>query len=202
MKSKLSRLLVQHVQTTKTVAFSAEVHGIGMTLRIVLQADCSFLGELGGEATAVGSWGRRGGSTSDWQFTRDARGGGAPVHPQELVDEGPPQSPCSDSGRPIGLQDPYCSGLRFGAESAAPGADSQARFRAEVVPMSDDDKKQEILKYLFNLEGKGVDTTSNIGKALGLKRKECSKLLTELEKEGKIAGAGITAGVTGYKAVK
>jgi DNA-binding Lrp family transcriptional regulator len=68
--------------------------------------------------------------------------------------------------------------------------------------MSDDEKKQEILNYLLNLEGKGVDTTSNIGKAIGLKRKEASKLLTELEKEGKIAGAGVTAGVTGYKAVK
>jgi DNA-binding Lrp family transcriptional regulator len=64
------------------------------------------------------------------------------------------------------------------------------------------DQKQAVLDYLLNLEGKGVQTMTEIGKALGLKRKECSKILRELEEEGKIASAGVMAGVAGYKAVK
>lgn len=68
--------------------------------------------------------------------------------------------------------------------------------------MSDDENKQKILDYLLNLEGKGVMTTTDIGKAVGLKRKECSLLLRALEEEGKVAAAGVMAGVAGYKAVK
>jgi len=68
--------------------------------------------------------------------------------------------------------------------------------------MSDDENKQKIIDYLVNLEGKGVATTVEIGKAVGLKRKETSKLLRSLEAEGKIAPGGVMAGVAGYKAVK
>ena len=68
--------------------------------------------------------------------------------------------------------------------------------------MSDEDNKQKILDYLLGLEGKGVMTTVDIGKAVGLKRKECSRLLRMLEEEGKVAPGGVMAGVAGYKAVK
>lgn len=65
-----------------------------------------------------------------------------------------------------------------------------------------EDKKQEILDYLLNLEGKGVDTIVHIAKAVDIKRKECSKILRVLEEEGKVIPGGVTAGVAGYKAVK
>lgn len=68
--------------------------------------------------------------------------------------------------------------------------------------MADEDKKKAILDYLLSLEGKGVQTIIEIGKATGLKRKECSQLLRELEEEGKVVPAGVTAGVAGYKAVR
>ena len=68
--------------------------------------------------------------------------------------------------------------------------------------MSDEASKQAILDHLLGLEGKGVMTTADIGKAVGIKRKDCSKLLRELEEEGKVAAAGVMAGVAGYKAVK
>ena len=68
--------------------------------------------------------------------------------------------------------------------------------------MSDEESKQKILDYLLGLEGKGVKTTVDIGKAVGLKRTECSKLLRALEEEGKVAPGGVTAGVAGYKAVR
>jgi len=68
--------------------------------------------------------------------------------------------------------------------------------------MSDDENKQKIIDYLMNLEGKGVATTVEIGKAVGIKRKECSKLLRALEEEGKVAPGGVVPGVAGYKAVK
>jgi DNA-binding Lrp family transcriptional regulator len=68
--------------------------------------------------------------------------------------------------------------------------------------MADEEKKKAILDHLLGLEGKGVETIVDIGKATGIKRRECSKLLRELEEEGKIAPAGVTAGVAGYKAVK
>lgn len=68
--------------------------------------------------------------------------------------------------------------------------------------MSDEENKQKILGYLLGLEGKGVMTTVDIGKAVGLKRKECARLLRILEEDGKVAPGGVTAGVAGYKAVK
>lgn len=68
--------------------------------------------------------------------------------------------------------------------------------------MTDEENKQRILDCLMNAEGKGVMTTADIGKAVDLKRKECSRLLRELEDEGKVAAAGVMAGVAGYKAVK
>jgi DNA-binding Lrp family transcriptional regulator len=68
--------------------------------------------------------------------------------------------------------------------------------------MSDEEYKQKILDYLLGLEGKGVMTTVEIGKAVGLKRKDCSRLLRILEEDGKVASAGVMAGVAGYKAVR
>jgi hypothetical protein len=67
--------------------------------------------------------------------------------------------------------------------------------------MSDEEYKQKILDYLKGLEGKGVDTTANIGKAVGLKRREAARLLRDLEMDGKVASAGVVAGVAGYKAI-
>jgi DNA-binding Lrp family transcriptional regulator len=54
----------------------------------------------------------------------------------------------------------------------------------------------------MGVEGKGTKTIVEIGKATGIKRRDCSKLIRELEEEGKIAAAGVMAGVVGYKAVK
>jgi DNA-binding Lrp family transcriptional regulator len=68
--------------------------------------------------------------------------------------------------------------------------------------MTEEANKQAILDHLLNLEGKGVMTTADIAKAVGIKRKECSALLRMLEEEGKVAAAGVMAGVAGYKAVK
>jgi DNA-binding Lrp family transcriptional regulator len=68
--------------------------------------------------------------------------------------------------------------------------------------MSDEEYKQKILDHLLGLEGKGVMTTVEIGKVVGLKRKDCSRLLRLLEEEGKVASGGVTAGVAGYKAVR
>jgi DNA-binding Lrp family transcriptional regulator len=68
--------------------------------------------------------------------------------------------------------------------------------------MSDEAQKQTVLDYLMKLEGKGVQTIMDIAKGTGLKRKECSKILRSLEEEGKVASAGVMAGVAGYKAVK
>lgn len=61
-----------------------------------------------------------------------------------------------------------------------------------------EDKKQEIIDYLASLEGKGVDTVVNISKAVGIKRRECSKLLVEMEYAGVVQPGGVTAGVAGY----
>lgn len=68
--------------------------------------------------------------------------------------------------------------------------------------MSETENKQKILDYLLGLEGKGVMTTVEIAKAVGLKRKECAGLLRTLEEEGKVAAGGVMAGVAGYKAIK
>jgi DNA-binding Lrp family transcriptional regulator len=68
--------------------------------------------------------------------------------------------------------------------------------------MTNEDPKQAILDFLLAAEGKGTKTIVEIGKATGLKRRDCSKHVRELEEEGKIAAAGVMAGVAGYKAVK
>jgi hypothetical protein len=67
--------------------------------------------------------------------------------------------------------------------------------------MADEHDKHKVLDYLRGLEGKGVATTVDIGKAVGLKRRDCSKALRELEEEGKVVSAGVVSGVAGYKAV-
>jgi len=67
---------------------------------------------------------------------------------------------------------------------------------------TDEENKQVILDHLLGLEGKGVQTIAEIGKATGLKRRQCSAALRALEEEGKVAPGGVMAGVAGYKAVK
>jgi len=70
--------------------------------------------------------------------------------------------------------------------------------------MSDDyeEMKQKIVAYLSSLEGKGADTTINIGKNVGLKRREASKIIKQMEVEGVVEATGVTAGVAGYKLKK
>ena len=68
--------------------------------------------------------------------------------------------------------------------------------------MTEEEYKRSILDYLLGLEGKGTKTIVEIGKVIGIKRRECSKLLKELEEEGKVIPAGVAAGVVGYKAVR
>ena len=68
--------------------------------------------------------------------------------------------------------------------------------------MTEEAGKKTILDYLLGLEGKGTKTTAEIGKVTGIKRRECAKLLRELEEESKIVTAGVAAGVVGYKAVR
>jgi hypothetical protein len=68
--------------------------------------------------------------------------------------------------------------------------------------MGDEESKKAILDYLLSAEGKGSKTIMEIGKATDIKRRDCSRLLRELEEEGKIAPAGVMAGVAGYKAVR
>ena len=69
--------------------------------------------------------------------------------------------------------------------------------------MTDDAQYNEfrgkIVAYLRSLEGKGVDTIINIGKNVGLQRRDCSKILNRMELEGLIQAAGVMAGVAGYK---
>jgi len=52
---------------------------------------------------------------------------------------------------------------------------------------------------LKGVSGKGVATQADIKKGTGLDRKLVMKLIRELEQEGKIVGAGKSAGVGGYK---
>ncbi len=61
--------------------------------------------------------------------------------------------------------------------------------------------KQKILDFLGSFSGseKGVASVPEIMKGTGIDRQTLSKLIKELEMEGKIAGAGRAAGVTGYK---
>ncbi len=70
--------------------------------------------------------------------------------------------------------------------------------------MSDDyeEMKQKIVAYLGSLEGKGADTTMNIGTNVGLKRREASKVIRQMEIEGVVESTGVTAGVAGYKLKK
>jgi Mn-dependent DtxR family transcriptional regulator len=59
--------------------------------------------------------------------------------------------------------------------------------------------RDKITSYLSSLEGKGVDTIVNIAKGIGVKRKECSKVINRMEIEGLVEPAGVMAGVAGYK---
>jgi len=68
--------------------------------------------------------------------------------------------------------------------------------------MADQEAKRKVLDYLMGLEGKGVATIIEIGKSTGMKRKDCSAVIRELEEEGKVTPGGVMAGVAGYKAVK
>ena len=65
-----------------------------------------------------------------------------------------------------------------------------------------DELKNKIAAYLNSLEGKGVDTTVNIAKGIGIKRKECSKVLNRMELDGLVEPGGVMAGVAGYKLKK
>ena len=62
--------------------------------------------------------------------------------------------------------------------------------------------KEKVAAYLNSLEGKGVDTIVNIAKNIGIKRKECSKVLNRMELEGLVEPGGVMAGVAGYKLKK
>lgn len=59
--------------------------------------------------------------------------------------------------------------------------------------------KDKIVSYLDGLGGKKVDTTINIAKALGVKRREASKILRRMEMEELVQSSGVMAGVAGYK---
>ena len=61
--------------------------------------------------------------------------------------------------------------------------------------------KQKIIEFLKSFSGseKGVASVAEIMKGTGIDRQTLSKLIKELEMEGKIAGAGRAAGVYGYK---
>jgi DNA-binding MarR family transcriptional regulator len=61
--------------------------------------------------------------------------------------------------------------------------------------------KNKITEYLSSVGGKGADTIINIGKQIGLKRREVSKVIVRMEQEGLVQPAGVTAGVAGYKLV-
>jgi DNA-binding Lrp family transcriptional regulator len=62
--------------------------------------------------------------------------------------------------------------------------------------------KDKVTACLNALEGKGVDTILNIAKGIGIKRKECSKVLNRMEMEGLVEPGGVMAGVAGYKLKK
>ena len=61
-----------------------------------------------------------------------------------------------------------------------------------------EESKEKILEYLRGLGGKAT-TQADIVKGTGIDRKEVMKSIKELELEGKIVGAGVAAGVGGYK---
>jgi DNA-binding MarR family transcriptional regulator len=62
--------------------------------------------------------------------------------------------------------------------------------------------KQKVINYLNSLEGKKVDTISNIAIATGIKRRDLSRVINQMELEGMVQPAGVTAGVIGYKLIK
>lgn len=64
-----------------------------------------------------------------------------------------------------------------------------------------EEARQKILDFLGSFTGseKGVAAAAEIIKGTGLDRQTVSKILKELELEGKIVGAGRSAGVWGYK---
>ena len=68
--------------------------------------------------------------------------------------------------------------------------------------MTDDDnyeaQKQKIIEYLGSLPGKGADTIVSIGKQIGLKRRDTSKIIQRMELEGILVSTGVAAGVAGY----
>lgn len=59
--------------------------------------------------------------------------------------------------------------------------------------------RDKVIEHLKTVGGKGADTTANIGKAIGLKRRDASKVLQQMEKDGVVVSTGVTAGVAGYK---
>ena len=59
--------------------------------------------------------------------------------------------------------------------------------------------RDKVIEHLKSVGGKGADTTANIGKAVGLKRRDASKVLQQMEQEGIVVSTGVTAGVAGYK---
>ena len=61
--------------------------------------------------------------------------------------------------------------------------------------------KDKVVSYLDGLGGKKVDTTMNIAKAIGVKRKEASKVMLRMEMEGLVQSSGVMAGVAGYKLI-
>lgn len=67
--------------------------------------------------------------------------------------------------------------------------------------MSEEEKKKiiDFLKAFAETTEKGVATMAEIAKGTGIDRKAVSKLLVDLEMEGKVVGAGRAAGVMGYK---
>ena len=71
-----------------------------------------------------------------------------------------------------------------------------------MADASYEEMRDKVIEYLKGLEGKGVDTTINIGKQTGMARRDASKVLARMEQEGLVASGGVTAGVAGYKLVK
>ncbi len=59
--------------------------------------------------------------------------------------------------------------------------------------------RQKIIAHLNSVGGKGVDTIANIAKATGIKRRELSKVINQMELNGEVEPSGVMAGVAGYK---
>lgn len=69
--------------------------------------------------------------------------------------------------------------------------------------MSDEAQiRKQVVDYLGSLEGKGVETLANIAKAIGVHRRDLSKIINKMELEGVVQSAGVMAGVAGYKLKK